>query len=65
MQTGVMGYKGKVEYKITGGITTELMQIAAETSNRNEQITKTAELIDKRIHANYSVFANNKIATTY
>ncbi|NDP19457.1 MAG: acyltransferase [Paludibacter sp.] len=62
METGVMGYKGKVVYEITGTINRDLKIIASQTSNRNEQITLTAELIDKRIHANYTVFANNKIA---
>jgi len=62
METGVMGYKGKVVYELTGGINDELKQIAAETSIRNEQLARTAELIDKRIHANYTIFINNKIA---
>lgn len=62
METGVMGYKGKVVYELTGLITTELKLIASEISNRNEQITRTAELIDKRIHANYTIFTINKIA---
>jgi hypothetical protein len=62
MQTGVMGYKGKVVYNITGDINADLKQIATETSNRSEQITRTAELIDKRIHLNYTIFAINKIA---
>lgn len=62
MQTGVMGYKGKVVYEITGDINKELKLIANETTNKNQQITLTAQLIDKRIFANYSIFANNKIA---
>ena len=62
MQTGVMGYKGKVVYEITGDINKELNKIADETSSRNEQITLVTELIDKRIHANYNIFSNNKIA---
>jgi len=62
MQTGVMGYKGKVVYEITGDINPDLRIIAAKTSNRNEQIELVAELIDKRIHANYSIFTVNKIA---
>jgi len=62
MQTGVMGYKGKVIYKITGDINKELKDIASETSNKNQQITLTAELIDKRIHSSYTIFNNNKIA---
>jgi hypothetical protein len=62
METGVMGYKGKVVYEITGPIDKELRIIASQTTNRSEQITLTAELIDKRIHANYTTFTNNKIA---
>jgi len=62
MQTGVMGYKGNVVYEITGAINVELTKIANETSSRNEQITLVTELIDRRIHANYNIFANNKIA---
>ena len=62
MQTGVMGYKGKVTYEITGDINKELKLIADESSSRNEQITLTAELIDRRIHANYNIFSTNKIA---
>jgi len=62
METGVMGYKGSVVYELTGLIDNELKIIAAETSVRNEQIAKTAELIDKRIHTNYTIFAINKIA---
>jgi hypothetical protein len=62
MQTGVMGYKGKIFYEITGSINKDLEKIAIETSSRNEQITLVTELIDKRIHQNYNIFANNKIA---
>lgn len=62
METGVMGYKGHVVYELTGDINQDLIKISNETSNRNEQISRTAELIDKRIHANYTIFANNKIA---
>jgi hypothetical protein len=62
MQTGIMGYKGKVVYEITGDINKELRKIADETSSRKDQIAFVAELIDRRIHANYTIFANNKIA---
>ena len=62
MQTGVLGYKGKVVYEITGGIEKDLNAIALESNNRNEQISLVAELIDRRIHSNYTIFANNKIA---
>ncbi len=62
MEVGVMGYKGHVVYELTGSINEELKQIAQEDSNRNVQIFQIAQLIDKRIHANYTIFANNKIA---
>ena len=62
METGVMGYKGKVVYEITGIINKELKTIADQTLSRNEQITLVTELIDKRIHSNYNIFASNKIA---
>ena len=62
MQTGVMGYKGTVVYEITGDINKDLKKIEEEATGRNEQITRTAELIDRRIHSNYTIFAGNKIA---
>jgi hypothetical protein len=62
METGVMGYKGKVVYELSGSINEDLRAIASKYSNRNEQITLTAQLIDQKIHSNYTVFANNKIA---
>jgi hypothetical protein len=62
MQTGVMGYKGKVVYTITGDINKDLKLIEAQTTNRSEQITLVAELIDRRIHSNYNIFSLNKIA---
>lgn len=62
METGVMGYKGRVVYQLTGNINKELKEIASQTSTKNEQISLTAALIDKRIHAGYTIFAINKIA---
>lgn len=62
MQTGVMGYKGRVVYSITGDINMELENIQQNVSNKKELVTATAQLIDKRIHANYTIFENNKIA---
>jgi hypothetical protein len=62
METGVMGYKGKVVYEITGSINEELRTIGREFSTKNEQIAQTALLIDKRIHSSYTIFSNNRIA---
>ena len=62
MQTGVMGYKGRVVYQLTGEIQKELKDIATQTGNKNEQIKLTAELIDRRIHSGYTIYAINKVA---
>lgn len=62
MEIGVMGYKGKVVYGVTGDINRDLDIIAARTTDKVEQMTMIANLIDKRIHANYSIYNINKIA---
>lgn len=62
MQTGVMGYKGKVVYTLAGDINKEILNLAAEHKNKNELISSTAKLIDKKIHSNYVIYAVNKIA---
>lgn len=62
MSTGVMGYKGKVVYHMTGDMNTQLRKIETETSNKNEQIELVAKYIDKQIHTNYQIYATNKIA---
>ena len=62
MQTGVMGYKGKVVYTLTGCISDELLQLGTTTTNKAELITKTAELIDRKIHSHYYIYNINKIA---
>ncbi|MGC3978757.1 MAG: 1-acyl-sn-glycerol-3-phosphate acyltransferase [Paludibacteraceae bacterium] len=62
MQTGVMGYKGKVVYTISGDISGELYTISAQTRVKNEQAEQVAKLMDKKIHRNFTIFANNRIA---
>ncbi|MGB4414943.1 MAG: 1-acyl-sn-glycerol-3-phosphate acyltransferase [Paludibacter sp.] len=62
METGVMGYKGKVIYTITGDINDELKQLGSEIHNKNELISRIAGLIDRRIHSNYTIFPINKVA---
>lgn len=62
MSTGVMGYKGKVVYSVTGDINQELENMALETKNKSELVTFTAELIDKKIHSNYVIYPINKVA---
>ncbi len=62
MKTGIIGKKGHVELHFVGNISDEIGKIAQEASGKNEQITQTALLIDKHIHKNYRIFANNKVA---
>lgn len=62
MQTGVMGYKGKVVYTMAGEISNEIQNLATENNNKNELISKIAALIDKSIHNNYVIYPINKIA---
>ncbi|MDR1653839.1 MAG: 1-acyl-sn-glycerol-3-phosphate acyltransferase [Prevotellaceae bacterium] len=62
MITGVMGYKGKVIYKIAGNIENQLEKIAAKNLAKNEQIAAVAQLIDSEIFINYEIFLTNKIA---
>ena len=62
MQTGVMGYKGKVVYTLAGEISKEILDLATDNKNKNELISNTAKLIDKKIHGNYVIYTINKIA---
>ena len=62
MQTGVMGYKGKVVYHLAGCINDELDRISGQTNNRNEQVEHIAKLIDSHIHKNFNITPENKIA---
>ena len=62
MKTGVMGRKGRVRFYFVGNINEEIDRIASATSVKNEQLTAIAELIDKHIHLNYTIYPNNKVA---
>ena len=62
MQTGVMGYKGKVVYTMTNDISEEIKEMEKSSESRNEVIAKTAALIDKKIHSCYEIYTVNKIA---
>ncbi|MDO9633847.1 MAG: 1-acyl-sn-glycerol-3-phosphate acyltransferase [Paludibacter sp.] len=62
MKTGVMGYKGKVIYKMAGEISQQIMELGAEITNRNELVGAIAKLIDRSIYANYTIYTVNKIA---
>lgn len=59
MSVGINGYKGKVHFHFCGEITNKIAQIEG---NKNYQAERIAKLIDKNIHANYSIYECNKIA---
>ncbi|MFW9598458.1 MAG: 1-acyl-sn-glycerol-3-phosphate acyltransferase [Paludibacter sp.] len=62
MQTGVMGYKGRVEYKMNGCVNTEIVKLGEQISNKAELYTAIAQLIDSKIHGGYTIYNVNKIA---
>lgn len=62
MQTGVMGYKGKVVYQVAGEISLEILQEDFTGVHKNEVFARIAQKIDKHVFANYNLFAVNKIA---
>lgn len=62
MQTGVMGYKGRVEYTIDGCINERILELGNTISNKSELISAIAKLIDSKIHRGYTIYGVNKIA---
>ncbi|MDR1698524.1 MAG: acyltransferase [Prevotellaceae bacterium] len=62
MLTGLLGWKGEVRYAVNGDINAALNEIAGTIKDKNQQIEAVAEVIDKRIHADYTIFASNEIA---
>lgn len=62
MQTGVMGYKGKVDYRFTGDINNEIKELSVQFPEKSTLIPAVVALIDKKIHSGYSIFPCNKIS---
>ena len=62
MQVGITGFRGKVDYRISGDINAEVREIAEKTSVRKERINLLAKAVDKKIYSNYTIFNVNKIA---
>lgn len=61
MQTGIMGYKGRVFYSAGTCISDEIIKMDAAMPKK-DLIEKIAGLMDVRIHANYRLYPNNYIA---
>lgn len=60
MQTGIMGYKGRIHYHCAPCIDSWLDSIA--DTPKGELFEVVAQHIDREIHSNYSLYANNYIA---
>ncbi|MCK9310699.1 MAG: 1-acyl-sn-glycerol-3-phosphate acyltransferase [Bacteroidales bacterium] len=61
MKTGLMGYKGRVFYKVSPCISEELLKMEGGM-HKNELYEKVANLMDSRIHINYHLYPGNYIA---
>ena len=61
MQTGIMGYKGRIHYHSAKCIDSFLESLDSELS-KNDFYAIVAQHIDQQIHANYRLYANNYIA---
>ena len=61
MQTGIMGYKGKIHYHCAPCIDDFLDSMPADTP-KGEIFKTIAEHMDRGIHGNYRLFANNLVA---
>ena len=60
MQTGIMGYKGRVKYRLSTPINTWIDELKALP--KGEFFKAVAQRIDGEIHRNYELYANNYIA---
>lgn len=61
METGLMGYKGRVHYHFSPCINTAL-QASCQTSDRNTVVRNACQLIDSSIHRGYHFYPSNYIA---
>ncbi len=61
MQTGIVGFKGRIHYQCAPCIDEWVLGIAADTP-KTEFFAKVAQHIDRQIHAGYRLFPNNYAA---
>lgn len=61
MQTGIMGYKGKVIYQLTPCINNELDGLDAN-ADKTTILQSITQIIDKHIHLNYHIYPGNYVA---
>ena len=61
METGMLGYKGRVHYTFNNCINTEIAKLS-DITDRNEVLHGIREAIDRAIHAGYEIYKINYIA---
>lgn len=64
MQTGIVGFKGRVHYTFTTSINHALHDIAAVSTNAKEQAAAVCTLCDRQIHSAYVIYPVNRVAYT-
>ena len=62
MKTGVMGYKGRVVFRICEPMDGFLAQVERDVEDKTIQPAIIAQEIDRRIHANYDLYPCNWVA---
>ena len=62
MQTGIMGWKGRVHYAFTPSINSQLDEIAASGMNKKDQAVAVCALCDHQIHSAYQIYPINRWA---
>lgn len=62
MQTGIMGWKGRVHYAFTESINAKLDEIAQSGMNKKDQAAAVCALCDHQIHAAYQLYPINRWA---
>lgn len=61
MQTGLMGYKGRVHFQVAPCVNPQLAAMDRSLP-RQELFARVSAMIDKGIHANYRIYPNNYVA---
>ena len=62
MQTGIMGWTGRVHYAFTESINAKLDEIAQSGMNKKDQAAAVCALCDHQIHAAYQLYPINRWA---
>ena len=65
METGLLGQKGRVNFRIGNCINDQLRESAAIDANRTEVAQVTCSIIDKEIHSGYHIVPVNYVAADH